>query len=161
MPRVVRAVVPVAVHWGLTGCQLESGRSCLFDVMSCRVSSTAQHWQRGVLVAFKVLCKPVYLLPGILVEELLLHLRGFRNLTFWMGRRLKASCCFQCLLCITHLILFFSPQIYLETAVSPSVMEVFISTLNTLFTVVPNMRNKFSKKLGMGVVWDHVLCALN
>ncbi|XP_075284213.1 meiosis inhibitor protein 1 isoform X3 [Opisthocomus hoazin] len=37
--------------------------------------------------------------------------------------------------------------IYLETAVSPSVMEVFISTLNTLFTVVPNMRNKFSKKL--------------
>uniref|UniRef100_A0A8C0I7Y8 Meiotic double-stranded break formation protein 1 n=1 Tax=Bubo bubo TaxID=30461 RepID=A0A8C0I7Y8_BUBBB len=39
---------------------------------------------------------------------------------------------------------------YLERAVSPSVMEVFISTLNTLFTVVPNMRNKFSKKLGMG-----------
>ncbi|NXW70116.1 MEII1 protein, partial [Hirundo rustica] len=36
---------------------------------------------------------------------------------------------------------------YLETAVSPSVTEVFISTLNTLFTVVPNMRNKFSKKL--------------
>ncbi|XP_054039847.1 meiosis inhibitor protein 1 [Rissa tridactyla] len=36
---------------------------------------------------------------------------------------------------------------YLEGAVSPSVMEVFISTLNTLFTVVPNMRNKFSKKL--------------
>ncbi|KAF1592462.1 Meiosis inhibitor protein 1, partial [Eudyptes moseleyi] len=36
---------------------------------------------------------------------------------------------------------------YLERAVSPSVMEVFISTLNTLFTVVPNMRNKFSKKL--------------
>ncbi|XP_074934388.1 meiosis inhibitor protein 1 [Phalacrocorax aristotelis] len=35
----------------------------------------------------------------------------------------------------------------LERAVSPSVMEVFISTLNTLFTVVPNMRNKFSKKL--------------
>uniref|UniRef100_A0A672TUL2 Uncharacterized protein n=1 Tax=Strigops habroptila TaxID=2489341 RepID=A0A672TUL2_STRHB len=46
---------------------------------------------------------------------------------------------------------------YLERAVSPSVMEVFISTLNTLFTVVPNMQNKFSKKLGMGVVWDHVL----
>nr|XP_009933332.1 PREDICTED: meiosis inhibitor protein 1-like [Opisthocomus hoazin] len=42
--------------------------------------------------------------------------------------------------------------IYLETAVSPSVMEVFISTLNTLFTVVPNMRNKFSKKLGMMIV---------
>ncbi|KAM9579791.1 meiosis inhibitor protein 1-like isoform 2-T2 [Guaruba guarouba] len=36
---------------------------------------------------------------------------------------------------------------YLERAVSPSVMEVFISTLNTLFTVVPNMQNKFSKKL--------------
>ncbi|XP_061871181.1 meiosis inhibitor protein 1 [Colius striatus] len=36
---------------------------------------------------------------------------------------------------------------YLERAVSPSVMEVFLSTLNTLFTVVPNMRNKFSKKL--------------
>ncbi|KFV50773.1 Meiosis inhibitor protein 1, partial [Gavia stellata] len=36
---------------------------------------------------------------------------------------------------------------YLERAVSLSVMEVFISTLNTLFTVVPNMRNKFSKKL--------------
>ncbi|NWZ69655.1 MEII1 protein, partial [Acrocephalus arundinaceus] len=36
---------------------------------------------------------------------------------------------------------------YLERAVSPSVTEVFISTLNTLFTVVPNMRNKFSKKL--------------
>ncbi|XP_075355549.1 meiosis inhibitor protein 1 isoform X4 [Mycteria americana] len=36
---------------------------------------------------------------------------------------------------------------YLERAVSPSVMEVFISTLNTLFTVVPNMRNKFSEKL--------------
>ncbi|KFQ90030.1 Meiosis inhibitor protein 1, partial [Phoenicopterus ruber ruber] len=36
---------------------------------------------------------------------------------------------------------------YLERAVSPSVMEVFISTLNTLFTVVPNMRDKFSKKL--------------
>uniref|UniRef100_A0A8B9M870 Meiotic double-stranded break formation protein 1 n=1 Tax=Accipiter nisus TaxID=211598 RepID=A0A8B9M870_9AVES len=39
---------------------------------------------------------------------------------------------------------------YMEGAVSPSVMEVFISTLNTLFTVVPNMQNKFSKKLGMG-----------
>uniref|UniRef100_A0A8B9F0D0 Meiotic double-stranded break formation protein 1 n=1 Tax=Amazona collaria TaxID=241587 RepID=A0A8B9F0D0_9PSIT len=49
---------------------------------------------------------------------------------------------------------------YLERAVSPSVMEVFISTLNTLFTVVPNMQNKFSKKLGMGVVWDHVLLVL-
>ncbi|NXU12841.1 MEII1 protein, partial [Pardalotus punctatus] len=36
---------------------------------------------------------------------------------------------------------------YLERAVSLSVTEVFISTLNTLFTVVPNMRNKFSKKL--------------
>ncbi|XP_010147171.1 PREDICTED: meiosis inhibitor protein 1, partial [Eurypyga helias] len=36
---------------------------------------------------------------------------------------------------------------YLERAVSPAVMEVFISTLNTLFTVVPNMRSKFSKKL--------------
>uniref|UniRef100_A0A663ETW9 Meiotic double-stranded break formation protein 1 n=1 Tax=Aquila chrysaetos chrysaetos TaxID=223781 RepID=A0A663ETW9_AQUCH len=36
---------------------------------------------------------------------------------------------------------------YLEGPVSPSVMEVFISTLNTLFTVVPNMQNKFSKKL--------------
>ncbi|NXB07322.1 MEII1 protein, partial [Cnemophilus loriae] len=36
---------------------------------------------------------------------------------------------------------------YLERAVSPSVTEVFISTLNTLFRVVPNMRNKFSKKL--------------
>ncbi|XP_051492886.1 meiosis inhibitor protein 1 [Apus apus] len=36
---------------------------------------------------------------------------------------------------------------YLERAVSPSVMEVFISTLNTLFTVVPNMQIKFSKKL--------------
>ncbi|NXI92325.1 MEII1 protein, partial [Psophia crepitans] len=36
---------------------------------------------------------------------------------------------------------------YLERAVSPSVMEVFISTLNTLFTAVPNMRNKFSEKL--------------
>ncbi|XP_033919089.1 meiosis inhibitor protein 1 isoform X2 [Melopsittacus undulatus] len=36
---------------------------------------------------------------------------------------------------------------YLERAVSPSVMEVFISALNTLFTVVPNMQNKFSKKL--------------
>ncbi|NXD17370.1 MEII1 protein, partial [Nothocercus nigrocapillus] len=36
---------------------------------------------------------------------------------------------------------------YLERAVSPSVMEVFISTLNTLFTVMPNMRDKFSKKL--------------
>ncbi|NXO17437.1 MEII1 protein, partial [Oriolus oriolus] len=35
----------------------------------------------------------------------------------------------------------------LERAVSLSVTEVFISTLNTLFTVVPNMRNKFSKKL--------------
>uniref|UniRef100_A0A8B9QYI4 Meiotic double-stranded break formation protein 1 n=1 Tax=Anas platyrhynchos TaxID=8839 RepID=A0A8B9QYI4_ANAPL len=38
---------------------------------------------------------------------------------------------------------------YLERAVSSSVMEVFISALNTLFTVVPNMRIKFSKKLGM------------
>uniref|UniRef100_A0A8C4XN18 Meiotic double-stranded break formation protein 1 n=1 Tax=Falco tinnunculus TaxID=100819 RepID=A0A8C4XN18_FALTI len=47
---------------------------------------------------------------------------------------------------------------YLERAVSPSMMEVFLSALNTLFTVVPNMRKKFSKKLGMGVVWDHVLC---
>ncbi|NXH25260.1 MEII1 protein, partial [Myiagra hebetior] len=36
---------------------------------------------------------------------------------------------------------------YLERAVSLSVTEVFISTLNVLFTVVPNMRNKFSKKL--------------
>ncbi|NXU61665.1 MEII1 protein, partial [Horornis vulcanius] len=36
---------------------------------------------------------------------------------------------------------------YLERAVSPSVTEVFISTLNTLFTVVPSMQNKFSKKL--------------
>ncbi|NWY16938.1 MEII1 protein, partial [Aphelocoma coerulescens] len=36
---------------------------------------------------------------------------------------------------------------YLERAVSLSVTEVFVSTLNTLFTVVPNMRNKFSKKL--------------
>ncbi|NXC01071.1 MEII1 protein, partial [Orthonyx spaldingii] len=36
---------------------------------------------------------------------------------------------------------------YLERAVSLSVTEVFISTLNTLFAVVPNMRNKFSKKL--------------
>ncbi|NXA62045.1 MEII1 protein, partial [Mohoua ochrocephala] len=36
---------------------------------------------------------------------------------------------------------------FLERAVSLSVTEVFISTLNTLFTVVPNMRNKFSKKL--------------
>ncbi|XP_062442567.1 meiosis inhibitor protein 1 [Rhea pennata] len=36
---------------------------------------------------------------------------------------------------------------YLEKAASPSVMEVFISTLNTLFTVMPNMRDKFSKKL--------------
>uniref|UniRef100_A0A8C6ZKL3 Uncharacterized protein n=1 Tax=Nothoprocta perdicaria TaxID=30464 RepID=A0A8C6ZKL3_NOTPE len=44
---------------------------------------------------------------------------------------------------------------YLERAVSPSVMEVFISALNTLFTVMPNMRDKFSKKLGT----DHVPCA--
>ncbi|NWV46185.1 MEII1 protein, partial [Daphoenositta chrysoptera] len=36
---------------------------------------------------------------------------------------------------------------YLERAVSLSVTEIFLSTLNTLFTVVPNMRNKFSKKL--------------
>ncbi|XP_069710767.1 meiosis inhibitor protein 1 [Phaenicophaeus curvirostris] len=36
---------------------------------------------------------------------------------------------------------------YLERAVSPSMMEVFISALNSLFTVVPHMRNKFSKKL--------------
>ncbi|XP_065533161.1 LOW QUALITY PROTEIN: meiosis inhibitor protein 1 [Lathamus discolor] len=36
---------------------------------------------------------------------------------------------------------------YLERAVSPSVMEVFISALNTLFTVVPKMQKKFSKKL--------------
>ncbi|NWT82083.1 MEII1 protein, partial [Lanius ludovicianus] len=36
---------------------------------------------------------------------------------------------------------------YLERAVNLSVTEVFISTLNTLFTVVPNMRNKFSRKL--------------
>ncbi|NXB71126.1 MEII1 protein, partial [Donacobius atricapilla] len=36
---------------------------------------------------------------------------------------------------------------YLERAVSPLVTEVFISALNTLFTVVPSMRNKFSKKL--------------
>ncbi|NXS37753.1 MEII1 protein, partial [Pomatostomus ruficeps] len=36
---------------------------------------------------------------------------------------------------------------YLKRAVSLSVTEVFISTLNTLFAVVPNMRNKFSKKL--------------
>ncbi|XP_009979225.1 PREDICTED: meiosis inhibitor protein 1, partial [Tauraco erythrolophus] len=36
---------------------------------------------------------------------------------------------------------------YLERAVSPSVMEVFISTISTLFTAVPNMQNKFSKKL--------------
>ncbi|XP_048790068.1 meiosis inhibitor protein 1 isoform X5 [Lagopus muta] len=36
---------------------------------------------------------------------------------------------------------------YLETSVSSSVMEVFISALNTLFAVVPNMRDKFSKKL--------------
>ncbi|XP_052645728.1 meiosis inhibitor protein 1-like [Harpia harpyja] len=35
----------------------------------------------------------------------------------------------------------------MEGAVSPSVVEVFISTLNTLFTVLPNMQNKFSKKL--------------
>uniref|UniRef100_A0A8B9I2X7 Meiotic double-stranded break formation protein 1 n=1 Tax=Anser brachyrhynchus TaxID=132585 RepID=A0A8B9I2X7_9AVES len=38
---------------------------------------------------------------------------------------------------------------YLERAVSSAVMEVFISALNTLFMVVPNMRIKFSKKLGM------------
>uniref|UniRef100_A0A8D2MFF3 Meiotic double-stranded break formation protein 1 n=1 Tax=Zonotrichia albicollis TaxID=44394 RepID=A0A8D2MFF3_ZONAL len=50
---------------------------------------------------------------------------------------------------------------YLERAVSPSVTEVFISALSTLFTVVPSMRNKFSKKLGRRVLWDHVLCALN
>ncbi|NXE60467.1 MEII1 protein, partial [Calcarius ornatus] len=36
---------------------------------------------------------------------------------------------------------------YLERAVSPSVTEVFISALSTLFTVVPSMKNKFSKKL--------------
>ncbi|NXD49768.1 MEII1 protein, partial [Corvus moneduloides] len=36
---------------------------------------------------------------------------------------------------------------YLQRTVSLSVTEVFISTLNTLFTVVPNMRTKFSKKL--------------
>ncbi|NXV08213.1 MEII1 protein, partial [Cettia cetti] len=36
---------------------------------------------------------------------------------------------------------------YLERAVSPSVTEVFISTLNILFAVVPSMQNKFSKKL--------------
>ncbi|XP_017593489.1 PREDICTED: meiosis inhibitor protein 1 isoform X2 [Corvus brachyrhynchos] len=36
---------------------------------------------------------------------------------------------------------------YLERTVSLSVTEVFISTLNTLFTVVPNMQTKFSKKL--------------
>ncbi|NXK95317.1 MEII1 protein, partial [Formicarius rufipectus] len=36
---------------------------------------------------------------------------------------------------------------YLERDVSLSVMEVFISTLNILFTVVPSMRNKFSRKL--------------
>ncbi|NXU94979.1 MEII1 protein, partial [Xiphorhynchus elegans] len=36
---------------------------------------------------------------------------------------------------------------YLERAVSLSVLEVFISTLDLLFTVVPHMRNKFSKKL--------------
>ncbi|NWV82347.1 MEII1 protein, partial [Dasyornis broadbenti] len=36
---------------------------------------------------------------------------------------------------------------YLETTVSLSVTEVFISILNTLFTVVPNMRNNFSRKL--------------
>ncbi|XP_041272721.1 meiosis inhibitor protein 1 [Onychostruthus taczanowskii] len=36
---------------------------------------------------------------------------------------------------------------YLERAVSPSLTEVFISTLTTLFTVVPSMQNKFSKKL--------------
>ncbi|XP_027740818.1 meiosis inhibitor protein 1 isoform X2 [Empidonax traillii] len=36
---------------------------------------------------------------------------------------------------------------YLQRAVNLSVAEVFISALNTLFTVVPNMRNKFSKKL--------------
>uniref|UniRef100_A0A8C2T9E2 Meiotic double-stranded break formation protein 1 n=1 Tax=Coturnix japonica TaxID=93934 RepID=A0A8C2T9E2_COTJA len=50
---------------------------------------------------------------------------------------------------------------YLERAVNPSVMEVFISALNTLFTVVPNMRDKFSKKLGMGMVWNYALCAVN
>uniref|UniRef100_A0A8C9MSL2 Meiotic double-stranded break formation protein 1 n=1 Tax=Serinus canaria TaxID=9135 RepID=A0A8C9MSL2_SERCA len=38
---------------------------------------------------------------------------------------------------------------YLERAVSPSVTEVFISALTTLFTVMPSMRKKFSKKLGM------------
>uniref|UniRef100_A0A8C6JX35 Uncharacterized protein n=1 Tax=Melopsittacus undulatus TaxID=13146 RepID=A0A8C6JX35_MELUD len=48
---------------------------------------------------------------------------------------------------------------YLERAVSPSVMEVFISALNTLFTVVPNMQNKFSKKLGLdiSVSWPSAL----
>lgn len=56
---------------------------------------------------------------------------------------------------------FVFPQSYLERAVSPSVTEVFISALSTLFTVVPSMRNKFSKKLGRRVLWDHVLCALN
>lgn len=53
---------------------------------------------------------------------------------------------------------FFLLQNYLERAVSSSVMEVFISALNTLFTVVPNMRDKFSKKLGMRMVWNHAQC---
>ncbi|KAJ7425944.1 hypothetical protein WISP_21437 [Willisornis vidua] len=44
---------------------------------------------------------------------------------------------------------------YLQRAVSVSVAEVFISTLNILFTVVPNMRNKFSKKLDLSLVYVH------
>ncbi|XP_025064706.1 meiosis inhibitor protein 1 [Alligator sinensis] len=36
---------------------------------------------------------------------------------------------------------------YSEQTVSPTLMEVFISTLNTLFTMVPNMCEKFSRKL--------------
>uniref|UniRef100_A0A8C3TJW7 Meiosis inhibitor protein 1 n=1 Tax=Chelydra serpentina TaxID=8475 RepID=A0A8C3TJW7_CHESE len=36
-----------------------------------------------------------------------------------------------------------------ERTSSPALMEVFMSTLSTLFTVVPSMHEKFSRKLGM------------
>uniref|UniRef100_A0A674IVB3 Meiotic double-stranded break formation protein 1 n=1 Tax=Terrapene triunguis TaxID=2587831 RepID=A0A674IVB3_9SAUR len=36
-----------------------------------------------------------------------------------------------------------------ERTSSPALMEVFISSLSTLFTVVPSMHEKFSRKLGM------------
>lgn len=92
------------------------------------------------------------------MEELFLHLFGLTNLNFLGGQetggKLQLSACVVYRSSVPFLLL----QNYLETSVSSSVMEVFISALNTLFAVVPNMRDKFSKKLGMGMESCSLCC---